>query len=190
VIKLETNRLIIRNWEDRDRALFHEINSDDEVMEYFDYRRSRTESDATMEQWRTSITNTGYGFTAVELKASGECLGTCGMNFLTIPPLFPQGTVEIGWRFAKRYWGKGYVTEAAEALLSDGFTRRGLSEVVAVAVPANLRSTNVMDRLGMTLDLNAYFDHPRVSNASPHLKRHATYRVNKSEWERGKHAPT
>lgn len=189
MIRLETSRLIIRNWEERDRAFFHEINSDDEVMEYFDFRRSRAEADAAMDQWRDSITNTGYGFTAVELKATGECLGTCGMNFLTIPPLFPQGTVEIGWRFAKRYWGKGYVTEAAKALLADGFLRRGLSEVVAIAVPANLRSTNVMHRLGMTRNVSADFDHPRVSDASPHLKRHATFRISNSEWERGNHAP-
>jgi RimJ/RimL family protein N-acetyltransferase len=189
MIPLETDRLIIRNWETRDRPLFHEINSDDEVMQYFDFRRSRPESDATMDQWRSGIIDTGYGFTAVELKASGECLGACGMGFLTIPPLFPLGTVEIGWRFAKRYWGKGYVTEAAEALLGDGFASRGLVEVVSIAVPANTRSTDVMRRLGMTRDLEADFDHPRVSDTAAHLKRHVTYRIGKREWEHKQRAP-
>jgi RimJ/RimL family protein N-acetyltransferase len=183
VIQLETGRLIIRNWEERDRDIFHEINSDEMVMEFFEFRRSREESDAAMDQWRGNITDTGYGFTAVELKATGECLGTCGMGFFIMPPLFPEGTVEIGWRFAARHWGKGYATEAAQALLSDGFTNRDLAEIIAIAVPANVRSTNVMGRIGMTHDPSADFDHPRVTGAVPHLRRHVTHRITKRKWE-------
>ena len=41
MIRIETDRLILRNWEDRDREMFHELNSDDKVMEFFPFRRTR-----------------------------------------------------------------------------------------------------------------------------------------------------
>jgi RimJ/RimL family protein N-acetyltransferase len=183
VIQLETDRLIIRNWEERDREVFHEVNSDEHVMEYFEFRRSRPEADAIMDQWRSGITDTGYGFTALELKSTGECLGICGVGFVVMTQVFPEGTVEIGWRIAARHWGKGYATESAQALLAEGFAIRGLHEIIAFAVPANTRSTNVMRGIGMTHDPKADFDHPRVTDAVPHLKRHVTYRITKEEWE-------
>ncbi len=63
MIILETPRLIIRNWEDRDRELLHVINSDDEVMRFFPFRRNRAESDALFELLQTMIAETGFGFT-------------------------------------------------------------------------------------------------------------------------------
>ena len=76
---IRTERLILRNWEERDRELVHRINSDERVMEFFPFRRSRAESDAKMDEWRAWIEADGYGFAAVEIAASGECIGFVGL---------------------------------------------------------------------------------------------------------------
>ncbi len=68
MIILETPRLIIRNWEDRDRDLFHVINSDEEVMRFFPFRRDRSQSDELFNHLQKMISETGLGFYALEEK--------------------------------------------------------------------------------------------------------------------------
>jgi RimJ/RimL family protein N-acetyltransferase len=185
ILPLETERLVVRNWRDADRALFHEVNSDDAVMEYFAIRRDRAQSDEMLDVLAAGIERVGFGFSALERKSDGACLGFCGIAPLEMHPWFPAGTVEIGWRIARRYWGNGYVTEGARALLAAGFTDLDLHEVVAIAVPENRRSTAVMDRLGMVRDLRGDFDHPKVPDTHPALKRHGTWRITKARWLAG-----
>ncbi len=180
---LHTERLIIRNWEERDRGVFHEINSDERVMAFFNFRRSRTEADAAMDALMNEIASTGFGKPAIELRASGECLGSCGLSMPNLAPALPALTVEIGWRLAARHWGHGYVTEAAKALLADGFARRGFPEIVSFTVPANRRSIAVMQRIGMERDYSADFDHPHTPASHPHFKRQIVYRLTKRQWK-------
>ncbi|MFQ0812921.1 GNAT family acetyltransferase [Brucella anthropi] len=177
MIILETPRLIIRNWEDRDRDLFHRINSDDEVMRFFPFRRDRAQSDELFDRLRKMITETGLGFYALEEKESGQCLGFAGLARTDLEPHFPDGTVEIGWRLATPFWGKGYVTEAGKALIEYAFGTLGLTEVVSFAVHDSDRSTAVMQRIGMSRDPGSDFDHPGVPGETPHLKRHVVYRI-------------
>lgn len=182
MIILETERLILRNWKDSDRDLFREINRDSKVMEFFPYRRSHEETDAMMERVKQLIANTGFCFYAMALKETDEPMGFCGLSDAMLPGILPDGTIEIGWRLATRFWGHGYVTEAASALLDYGFRIKGLSEIVAFAVEANHRSTAVMQRLGMTRDEEADFIHPRVPDTHPHLQRHVLYRLTAEDW--------
>lgn len=174
---IRTERLILRNWEERDRDLFFRINSDDRVMEFFPFRRDRAQADAVMDQMREVIARKGYGWTAAEIAATGECIGFVGLNDTDMEPVLPAGTMEIGWRLAPEYWGFGYVTEAARALIEFGFEKLGRDEIVSFAVWNNLRSTAVMERLGMRRDPSGDFDHPNVPDTHPHLKRHALYRL-------------
>ncbi len=177
MIILETPRLIIRNWEDRDRDLFHVINSDEEVMRFFPFRRNRSQSDELFDRLKKMISETGLGFYALEEKESGQCIGFAGLARTDLEPHLPNGSVEIGWRLATPFWGKGYVTEAGRALIDYAFGTLGLPEVVSFAVHDNERSTSVMERIGMTRDLASDFDHPGVPDETPHLKRHVVYRI-------------
>lgn len=177
MIILETSRLIIRNWEDRDRDLFHIINSDEEVMRFFPFLRDRSQSDELFDRVQKMISETGLGFYALEEKESGQCIGFAGLARTDLEPHLPDGTVEIGWRLATPFWGKGYVAEAGKALIEYAFGTLGLSEVVSFAVHNNERSTAVMQRIGMTRDPASDFDHPRVPNETPHLKHHVVYRI-------------
>jgi RimJ/RimL family protein N-acetyltransferase len=179
-----TDRLLLRNWTDADRPLFHEINSDPEVMEFFAFRRDRAEADSMLDSIRNAIATAGLGFYAMALKETDEPIGFCGLWRPELEPFLPAGTIEIGWRLAKRHWGKGYVTEAGEASLRHGFTQFNPSEIVSFAVADNHRSTNVMRRLGLHHDPDRDFDHPRIPDTHPHLKRHVLYAISRQQWER------
>ena len=180
MIPIRTERLLLRNWEERDRDLFHRINSDDRVMEFFDFRRDRTAADAVMDRMREEIARDGYGWTAAEIAATGQCIGFIGLHQVEIPGLAAAGTCEIGWRLAPEFWGKGFASEGAGALLAFGFDELGLREIISFAVSSNVRSTAVMERLGMTADPANDFDHPRVLD--PGLKRHVFYRLKREDW--------
>ncbi|MFP3544506.1 GNAT family N-acetyltransferase [Rhizobium sp. SIMBA_035] len=178
---LTTERLIIRNWREEDRELFHEINSDPDVMEFFPKRRNRAESDEFFDYAQRMIAETGLGFYALELTATGETLGFCGIVRTSHEPAIPDGTVEIGWRLAKRHWGAGYVSEAATALLKHGFENHGLKEIVAFTVPQNRRSRAVMQRIGMTHRPERDFNHPKVPDTAPQFVRHVLYAISAPE---------
>jgi ribosomal-protein-alanine N-acetyltransferase len=82
---------------------------------------------------------------------------------------------EIGRRLGRPFWGHGYATEAAAAVVAFGFARLGLAEIVAFTAVATLRSHPVMERLGRTRDPAGDFDHPLV--ADPSLRRHVLDRL-------------
>jgi RimJ/RimL family protein N-acetyltransferase len=184
VIILETERLRLRAWAETDRELFAEINNDPTVMEFFPFRRTRAEADALFDRNNRNIFETGFGFFALALRENDAPVGFCGLARTDLEPHLPDGTVEIGWRLALRHWGKGYVTDAARALLDYGFGERKLREIVAIAVPANTRSTAVMKRIGMRPDSMRDFDHSGVPDTHPQLKRHVLYAITAEEWRR------
>lgn len=180
---IRTERLILRDWRDADRDLFHRINSDERVMEFFPFRRDHAEADALMSRLQDWIDANGYGFAAVELAETGQCVGFCGLySDDGLRGFFAPGTVEIGWRLAPEFWGKGLASEGARAWLAFGFEALELDEIVSFAVWNNTRSTAVMERLGMRRDAAADFDHPRVPETHPQLRRHVVYRLAREDW--------
>ncbi len=93
-------------------------------MEFLLPLATRADSDAMVERIRTRIAENGWGFWAVEHKASGEFMGFTGLNSpLADLPFSP--CVEIGWRFARRWWGQGFASEAARGALQVGFESSG-----------------------------------------------------------------
>ena len=182
-LPIETERLILRNWRDQDRDLFYEINSDEQVMQFFPFRRNRNQADEMMDFLRDGISQNGFGFTPVELKKTVECLGFCGLHTCADDLGLPKGSVEIGWRLSSRYWGKGYASEAARQWLEFGFRHLKLGEIVSFAVHDNHASTAVMQRIGMTADPGHDFDHPGVPDKFPELKRHVFYRITARQWQ-------
>ena len=188
MIRLETQRLVIRNWEDRDRDLFFRINSDEEVMRFFPFRRSRAEADAFLDTLRAGNEERGYGFTALEVKESGAAIGFAGLYPSGPIPPRPEGATEIGWRLAPEFQGKGYVTEASEAWLRFGFETLRLDEIVSFAVHDNHASIAVMKRLGMRHEPEGDFDHPKVPDTHPHLKRHIFHTLTRAAWRKRKAA--
>ena len=148
LIELETERLRLRQWRLADRGPFAALNADPRVMEFFPSMLTRAESDAMADRCQLLIEERGWGFWAVECKATGEFIGYVGLNIPSAELPFSP-CVEIGWRLAFCYWGKGFASEAAREALRIGFHRLGLKEIVSFAAVGNLRSRAVMERLGM-----------------------------------------
>ncbi|HEY4887474.1 MAG TPA: GNAT family N-acetyltransferase [Candidatus Dormibacteraeota bacterium] len=174
-LHLRTERLILRRWRPGDREPFACLNADPEVMEHLPGPLSREESDGFADRIEVSFDTLGYGLWAVELPGVAEFIGYVGLVLQQFEAPFTPA-VEVGWRLARDYWGRGFATEAARAAVADGFTRVGLSEIVSFTVQANLRSTRVMERLGMTHDPADDFDHPRFP-VGHCLSRHVLYRL-------------
>lgn len=170
-----TQRLILRPWREEDIDPFAAMSADPEVAEYLGGTLDRAGAEATMARIAAHFAQYGFGFWALEIPDVAPFIGFTGLQHVSLDvPFVPA--VEIGWRLAKPYWGKGYATEAAHAALAFGFGTLHLDEIVAFTVPANLRSRAVMERLGMRRDPAEDFDHPRLADGHP-LKRHVLYRI-------------
>jgi RimJ/RimL family protein N-acetyltransferase len=165
--EVRTERLLLRGWTDADRPAFAAINADPVVMETIGPLLSREESDAFVDRIVAHWAEHGYGLWCVDL--DGECIGFTG---LATPGFMPG--VEVGWRLASTRWGNGYAPEAARAAVAFGFDVVGLDEIVSFTWVGNRNSRRVMDKLGMTQDVDGGFDHPR---APPRLNPHVLYRL-------------
>lgn len=177
---LETERLLLRRWKIKDRPIFAEINADPEVMEHFPAALTAEESDQLVRRIDRQFEQYGFGLWAVEIKWAKRFIGFCGLAVPSFQTHFTPA-VEIGWRFAKDQWGSGYATEAAAAVLDFGFEEAGLNEILSWTLPANQRSIQVMERLGMKHAPDLDFDHPRFLH-DDRLRRHVVYRITRSEW--------
>ena len=175
-VALRTPRLLLREWRDADAEPFAAMSADPAVMEHLLPIPDRATSDAFIAWMRRHNAEHGFAYWAVELSGEGSFMGAVGLSRVRFQPLPFAPAVEIGWRLARAYWGRGYATEAARAALDDGFGRLGLDEIVAFTVPANRRSWRVMERLGMRRDPTEDFDHPAIPKEHP-LRRHILYRL-------------
>jgi RimJ/RimL family protein N-acetyltransferase len=175
--ELRTKRLLMRRWRPADRAPFASMNADPRVMEYFPILLSSEASNALADRIDAHFARYGYGLWAVEIPGVSAFAGYAGLAIPAIEaPFMPA--VEIGWRLAAEYWGRGYATEAARAALSFGFEQLGLTEIVSFTVPANVRSRRVMERIGMTHDPSGDFDHPALPEGHS-FRRHVLYRISR-----------
>ena len=172
-LMIKTERLILRQWEDEDFYPFSEMCRDKDVMAFFPKLLTVEESYSMGRKIQSLIAERGWGFWAVEIPGESKFAGFVGLH---IPkdtmPFSP--CVEVGWRLAKRYWGVGYATEAANASLHYAFTQLGLSEVVSFTTVNNTRSQEVMNRIGMSYA--GRFEHPDIEPEDP-LCEHVLYKI-------------
>ncbi len=178
--ELQTERLRLRRWTDHDCEPFAELNADPIVMEFFPSTLTRAESDAFVDRIKDHFQRHGFGLWAVDLKNSGEFIGYVGLWPATFEALFTPAT-EVGWRMAKPFWGSGLATEAAHSVISDGFDRLHINEIVSFTSAINLRSRRVMEKLGMTHEPGDDFDHPSVALDNP-LRPHVLYRLTRPQY--------
>jgi len=182
VIRIETERLILRDWRDDDAVPFAALNADPRVMEFFQARLTQVESDDLMTRISTFIRDRGYGLYAVEEKRTRAFLGFVGICPVLFEAAFTPAT-EIGWRLAHPSWGSGYATEGARAVVADAFERLKFRELVSFTAEWNVRSRRVMEKIGMRHDQDADFLHPALPPEHK-LARHVLYRVQVSDVSR------
>lgn len=179
LIEYETERLWLRQWRPSDREPFAQLNADKRVMIFFPAPLTRVESDAMADRCQLLIEQRGWGLWAVEVKDSGLFAGALGLHIPTARLPFSP-CVEIGWRFAYPFWGKGYATEAALGALHVGFDQLKLSKIVSFTALINLRSQALMERIGMERSPDN-FPHPSI-RPDHLLSQHCYYHMSYKQW--------
>lgn len=171
--KLETERLLLRQWRDSDYHPFALMSADAETMRYFPSVLTAEQSREIADRCRELINQRGWGFWAVEVKATNEFAGFIGLHVPCAELPFSP-CVEVGWRLARNFWGEGLATEGAQAALDFAFHELSLPEVVAFTAVSNKRSERVMQKLGMVRDEKT-FEHPSLPEGNA-LRQHVLYR--------------
>lgn len=180
-LEIRTERLLLRQFTDADRAPFAALNADPVVMEHFRSALDRTESDDFVDRIATCWADRGWGLWAVEVPGSSPFIGYVGL--WPADHVVPGTVVEVGWRLAHDTWGHGYAPEAATEALRAGFDDVGFHEIVSFTVPQNRNSWRVMEKIGLRRRPDRDFDHPHVDPATyPHLVHHVLYAATRDEW--------
>ena len=147
---IETSRLTLRYITIRDAKALKPILGDPEVMRYSIIGvHDRQQIRQFIEQRLLSYLEPGFGLYAVINKRDRELMGYCGFFVQSIEEI---KEVEIGYRLATKYWGRGYATEAAKAVLEYGRKKFNFRRFVCLIEPQNTRSLNVAKKLGMKLE--------------------------------------
>ena len=170
---IETERLILRPWREADREPYADIMVDPEVGKWLGGPFTREQAHERVARFTANLAETGLGRLAVERKSDGRLIGHCGLAQTPDTPPVPAG-IEIGWALAPDVWGCGFATEAARAVIADGFARDDVAEILAFTGETNLRSRAVMQRLAMARMTDRDFDHPLLAPGHP-LRRHVVY---------------
>ncbi|WP_040951308.1 GNAT family N-acetyltransferase [Gorillibacterium massiliense] len=145
-MQLETERLIIREYEAADVDAMQRYCADPEVLRYTLWGPNTPEMTLNFinmaADYRAESPRMKYEV-ALTLKDSGELIGGSALYITGF-------NGEIGYTLNRSFWGKGYASEAADALLAYGFAHHGLHRIFATCRPANAASAGVMKRVGMT----------------------------------------
>jgi RimJ/RimL family protein N-acetyltransferase len=174
-VHIETERLRLRDWTDADAVPFAAMNADRGVMEFFPALLERKQSDELMARIRSNMARDGFGLYAVEERATSAFIGFTGLAKPAFAAPFTPAT-EIGWRLARKAWGKGYASEAAAAVRDHAFEVLGFDALVSFTSRQNHRSRRVMEKIGMTHDPADDFIHPGLP-AGHELAPHVLYRI-------------
>ena len=177
-MKLDTARLVLRPWEERDRDDLIAVQCDPQVRRFFPSvptpDQVSDDFDAALEKARIN----GFHFGSARLKQDDTFVGLLGIGIVPDDireAIAGHPRVEIGWVLARRFWGQGLAPEGARAWLDHAWSI-GLPEVVAFTAAVNTPSQRVMEKIGMMRDPAADYMHPRFEQEHP-LRPHVVYRI-------------
>ncbi|HXN39006.1 MAG TPA: GNAT family N-acetyltransferase [Solirubrobacteraceae bacterium] len=178
--QLRTERLLLRRWRSSDLESLAALNADPVVMEHFPDTLSRAQSASLIERIERCFDEHGFGLWAVELPWQEPPIGFVGLAPVDIDVAFAP-SVELGWRLARPFWKQGLASEAAAGAIDFAFDQLGLRELVSYTAACNVRSRQVMERLGMARDAAGDFLHPGLP-AAHRLALHVLYRLDAQRW--------
>ena len=140
---LQTDRLIIRNFKSVDLAYLIDMFSDEEVMYFIGPRRAMTETET--QAWLTNILqrqDTELTRHAVALKENDELIGVAGLL------REEDGVEDFGYYFRRKYWGRGYASEACSALIHYIENEMHIKDYQIFIADENIRSLKMIEGLG------------------------------------------
>jgi [ribosomal protein S5]-alanine N-acetyltransferase len=146
---LETERLVVRNWQESDVEHYLTLATD---VGYHCFSapgrfmvRSTEEAGEKVRERMLLFERRRLGKFPIFLREGGEFIGTCG-----IEPFELDGhlEVELGYRLCLKFWGNGYAKEAAAAVLGYGFGDLQFAKIMAFVLPQNRASVKILEQLG------------------------------------------
>lgn len=145
---VKTERLVLFEWNESHAEVLFDLNSDPDVIRYtgdppFESIEDARQLILNYDQYKSN----GYGRWLCALRETGEIVGWCGLKLNNEND---DQFIDLGYRFFKKHWGKGFATESAYASLKVGFEKLGMNFIIARAVQENEASISVMKKLGMT----------------------------------------
>jgi len=158
---LETERLILRYFNETDVHHLLALDSDPAVMRYINGGIPSNFSD--IEAGLGNILNyyenyENLGFWATHEKVTGELIGwfhfypAITSPFGVAANLVREGEITLGYRLRQSSWGKGYGTEGGRSLRDQGFNQWGVERIIAWALQANQASIRVMEKIGLQFE--------------------------------------
>ena len=160
-VVIETDRLVLRTFTLEDAALIYELNKDPEVTKFTgDPIRDVEHAKEVLEiSILPQYAVNNFGRWAVHTKPGLEFIGWCGLKFRP-----ERNEIDLGYRFIRAAWGKGYATEAARACLDHAFNKLNLPRIVGHSMPGNHASVQVLENCGMEYVCEEIVDgHPAVT---------------------------
>lgn len=179
--RLETERLILRDWRGDDWPEFFRHTNTPAVMRWLGGVMDADGMAAQRSRVEACRAANGFCFWVVERKGDGALLGFCGLKRADAPGSTIAGCHEIGWRLREEAWGQGYAREAAAAALDAAFDRFGAEEVFAITVAENTASWGLMERLGMRRRPELDYPDPRYA---PPWRDAIIYSLAREQWEK------
>jgi [ribosomal protein S5]-alanine N-acetyltransferase len=154
LIVIETERLYLKEFSLSDAESMYALNLDPEVLKY-----TGDEPFNSIEEARDFIENYkqyqlyGFGRWSVFIKERNEYIGWCGLKYTE-----DKNEYDIGFRFLKEHWNKGFATETAAACLNFGFENLQIDRIVGRAMSVNFASIKVLEKIGMQFNREFDFD--------------------------------
>jgi len=158
-IFIETERLILREIEYTDENDLFEMDADPDVHLYIENNPVKTidEIQNGIKLLKKQYEENGIARWAVVDKLTNECMGWSGLKYFNLQVNSHKNFYELGYRFKKKHWGKGFATESSIAILDYGFKNLNVESIFAITDPKNLNSKKVLTRLGF--DFQETFDY-------------------------------
>lgn len=150
-VHIETERLLFRDLVDGDETNIFELDSDPVVQRYVGAKPLTTllQAREVVAFIRQQYLDNGIGRWAVIEKEKGLFIGWGGLKYMRELTNNHIHYYDLGYRFMTRYWGQGYGTEVARAVVDHGFGRMQLSEIFAMTDARNQASRHVLEKAGL-----------------------------------------
>lgn len=196
-VSLETSRLVLRQFTLEDVDNLVALDSDRAVMRFIN---GGTPSDRQIIQkqilkWLTYYEKyENYGLWASIEKSTQDFIGwfhfypATENAFAVELNLVSDNEIALGYRLCQSSWGKGYATEASQALLTKGFDEWGVQKVSAWALIANKASIRVMEKVGLQFEKEFVFTANQLPNISAEERQAAKYALHRADFQRLMHS--